>query len=108
MTISNTSPIFDALLFVSGKKALFFRPDQDANQMFNFSSTLEKVGEGWDCQLKNNSIVLVISESIEIIHTKYGKMTLTKIKANMAPDFHIIVGEFWVPTIFLTNIEDEG
>lgn len=90
------------------KKALFFRYDGNDDQMFGFTSTLEKVGEEWDCEVKNKSIVIVMSDPVEMIHTKYGKMSLTKIKANMAPDFHIIVGEFWVPTIFLTNIEDEG
>jgi hypothetical protein len=107
MTISNTSPIFAALLFVSGQKALFFNPNGEEDQSFNFSSTLEKVGVEWDCTLKNNSIVIVLSEPVEIDSPKYGNIWLTKIKANMATDFHTIIGEFWVPTITLVDIEDE-
>ena|SRR5271154_4465129 len=108
MTIPNTSPIFDALLFVSGNKARFFRSDGEADQMFAFFSTLEKVGVEQDCKLRNDSIVVVISEPVEIESEKYGKISLIKIRANMAPDFHLIMGEFWVPTITLVGIEDEG
>lgn len=108
MTISKTSPIFSALLFVSAQKARFFNPNGAADEVFSFSSTLEKMGAEWDCSLKNNSIVIIISEPIQIDSPKYGKMWLTKIKANMASDFHLIMGEFWVPTITLVDIEDEG
>jgi hypothetical protein len=108
MTIPTTSPIFNTFIHMSDRKALFSRPDGDDDQMFTFSSTLEKLGEEWDCSLKNNSLVLVISDPVNLVHTKYGRMTLIKIKANMTHDFHTIIGEFWVPTIFLADIEDEG
>ena len=77
--------------------------------MFSFSTTLEKIGYEWDISLKNRTYVLVISEPVEINRPQYGgTISVTKIQANVADDYHTIIKEFWVPTNTLVDLEDEG
>lgn len=79
-------------------KFIFFVPNEPPDMIYKFSSDLEKIGTEWDIRIKNGTGVDVISEPIEIDRPKYGGLiTLVKIKADIAMDYHEIIKEFWVP-----------
>lgn len=87
-----------------GKTAVFLQSVDSPNKMYSFSSTLEKVGVEWDCSLQNNTAVLILSDPVEVHREKYGAISLTKIRANVATDFHTIMQEMWVRTDCLVDI----
>jgi hypothetical protein len=88
-----------------GKEMLFQPPLSTKGDLFAFSSSLEKIGYEWDVELQSGTYVLVISEPVEINREKYGGIiSVTKIQANVATDYHTIIKEFWVPTISLVEI----
>jgi hypothetical protein len=39
----------------------------------------------------------VISAEITLDHPKYGNLTVVKVKADVATDYHTVIKEFWVP-----------
>lgn len=86
-------------------KHMFFNPTAEIGHMFKFSSDLEKIGIEWDVAVENGTYVEVISDPIEITRPKYGTMTVVKIKADIATDYHTIVREFWVPTMCVYKVE---
>jgi len=77
---------------------MFFKLPGENGDLFRFSSDLEKVGSEWDVQIRNGTYIDVISDPIEIERQPYGALTLVKIKADVATDFHTVIKEFWVPT----------
>lgn len=87
-------------------KFIFFHPDGETGKPFRFSSDLEKVGKEWDVSIKNGTYVDVISGPVEISSPKYGILTLVKVKADVATDYHTIIKEFWVPTSCIISAED--
>jgi hypothetical protein len=78
---------------------MFFHPDGETGKSFNFSTDLKKVGSEWDVSIRNGTAIIdVVSDPVTISHTKYGLLSLVKIKADVATDYHTIIKEFWVPT----------
>ncbi len=89
-------------------KYMFFNPDGEKGKSYNFSTDFDKIGLEWDVSIRNGTYVDVISKPVEINHPKYGIISLIKIKADVATDFHTIIKEFWVPVncvIYLENNE---
>lgn len=80
---------------------VFLRPTDPIEKSFSFSSSIEKIGIEWDVDIRNGSYVSIISDVISINHPKYGTLSLIKVKADVATDFHTIIKEFWVPTDYL-------
>jgi hypothetical protein len=76
---------------------VFQHPDGIEGKSYNFSSDLDKVGSVWDVSIRNGTGVDVVSEPITIDNAKYGMISLIKIKADVATDYHTIIKEFWVP-----------
>lgn len=88
---------------------MFFNPLGEKGHVYNYSSDLEKIGMEWDVAIANGTYIDVISEPFEIDRPKYGGLiSVIKIKADVATDYHTIIKEFWVPTtcvIDLKNVE---
>jgi hypothetical protein len=78
-------------------KWIFSHPDAKKDQLFKFSTDLNKVGVEWDVSIKNGTVVDVISDPVTIDSDKYGTVELIKVKADVATDYHTIIKEFWVP-----------
>ena len=55
MSISKCHKHYVSLDTKIGKEMLFLMPNGEKDQMFSFSSTLEKIGYEWDMDLKNRS-----------------------------------------------------
>lgn len=104
MSISSFYKPYLALTSLIGKEVLFLMPAAADDQRFGYSSTLDKIGHELDVQLKNKTVVLVISEPVVIDVPKYGGMiSVTKIRADISEDYHTILMEFWVPTVALVE-----
>ena len=86
-------------------KYIFFNPAGTQGEMFSFSSNLDKIGEEWDIRLANGTFVDIISDPVETNTSKYGSMSVIKIKADVATDYHTIIKEFWVPTHFVVKVD---
>lgn len=82
----------------TGKMFLFWNPQDPIGIPYGFSSTLENIGHVLmhDCILKNKTEVLVLSEPIEAIHFKLGKLLVTRILADKI---------MWVGTNSLVQID---
>jgi len=80
-------------------KHMFFHPDGEVGKSFNFSTDFNKIGLEWDVAITNGTGVEIISDidPVTIDHPKYGIISLVKIKADVATDYHTIIKEFWVP-----------
>lgn len=89
--------MFTLMKFPLFTKFMFFHPDGLKDKSYNFSSDFEKIGLEWDVSIRNGTWVDVISDPVEISHPKYGIISLVKIKADVATDYHTIIKEFWVP-----------
>ena len=69
---------------------------------------MEKIGSEWDVGVQNGTYVDLISEPVQIDRPKYGGIiTVIKVKADVATDYHTIIKEFWIPTNTLVSIENE-
>ena len=92
--------MFDYLKFqLTSGKVRFFNPDGKEGELFSYSSELEKIGSEWDVRCPNGIYVEIVSEPMIIDRPKYGGIiSVTKIRADVATDYHTIVKEFWVPT----------
>lgn len=89
-------------------KFMFFHPDGDVGDSFQFSSDLDKIGVEWDVRIANGTYIDVISGPLEIDRPKYGRFTVIKIRADVADDYHTIIKEFWVPLGCIVKVgEDE-
>lgn len=88
-------------------KFLFFKEGHGEDESFSFSTDLDKVGSVWDVSIKNGTFIDVISDSVTIDSPKYGMITLVKIKADVATDFHTVIKEFWVPTSCVHRVEKD-
>jgi hypothetical protein len=87
-------------------KFIFFNPSGEKDEPFSFSSDLEKIGTEWDVRVKNGTFVEPISEPVQIDRPKYGGIiSVIKVKADVADDYHTIIKEFWIPTMTLVSIE---
>lgn len=87
-------------------KFMFFHPDGYEGKSFQFSTDLEKIGVEWDVSVRHGTYVDVISEPIEIHRSHYGKMSVVKVRADVATDYHTIIKEFWVPVHCVVKLED--
>lgn len=87
-------------------KFMFFNPSGKEGDTFKFCSDLEKIGLEWDVALANGTYVDVISEPIDIIRPKYGTLSVIKIRADVAIDYHTIIKELWVPTVCIHKVEN--
>jgi hypothetical protein len=84
-----------------GRRMMFHVDDAKPDEVMKFSSTLENVGISWDCALKNNTEVIVLSESVEVAPAYYQalgipNLMLTRVLAHAA---------MWVQTWNLVPIE---
>jgi hypothetical protein len=89
-------------------KYIFLHPDGYEGKLFNFSSDLEKIGIEWDVSIRNGTYIDVISEPIEITRPQYGAISVVKIKADVATDYHTIIKEFWVPITCVVKVENNA
>jgi len=87
-------------------KYMFFHPDGYEGKSFRFSTDLEKVGVEWDVAIQHGTYVDVISEPIEIHRPKYGAISVIRIRADVATDYHTIIKEFWVPVNCIIETSD--
>ena len=87
-------------------KYMFFHPDGYEGKSFQFSTDLEKVGVEWDVAIRHGTYVDVISEPIEIHRPKYGAISVIRIRADVATDYHTIIKEFWVPVNCIIETSD--
>lgn len=106
MSICNFHKPYLALTSLIGKQVLFLMQGGAEDEVFGFSSTLDKIGIELDVGLKNNTMVLVLSEPVVIDVAKYGGLiSITKIRADVSTDYHTIIMDFWVPTTTLVETE---
>ncbi len=90
------------------KRYKLFNNLHKEGHVYSFSTDLEKIGLEWDVQLANGSYIELVSEPLYIQRPKYGGMiSVTKIRANVSPDFHTIMKEFWIPTESILELESE-
>lgn len=89
-------------------KHMFFRLPGKKGDSFGFSTELDKIGVEWDVSIRNGTYVEVISDPIEIEKQPYGKMSVIKIRADVATDYHTIIKEFYVPTICIVEVKDNA
>ena len=87
-------------------KFRFFRQGAELGQAFSFSSDLEKIGLEWDISIKNGTYVDVISEPLQINRKLYGTISVVKIRADVAQDYHTIIKEFWVPVHSIIKLDN--
>ena len=82
----------------TGKMFLFWNTEFPDHVSMKFSSTLENIGnvDKHDCELKNKTQVIALSEPTEAHHLTRGPMLVTKIMA------HTIM---WVSTWSLHEIK---
>jgi hypothetical protein len=82
-----------------GRRFVFWTPDFPEGTPLGFASKLENIGivEKHDCQLKNKTEVIALSEPTEAHHAIMGPLLVTKILA------HTIM---WVPTFALHEIPE--
>ncbi len=92
--------------FIIPTKFIFQHPDGDVGDAFQFSSDIDKIGEEWDVSIQNGTYVDVISGPIELDRPKYGRITVIKIRADVATDYHTIIKEFWVPIACVIEVEN--
>jgi hypothetical protein len=86
---------------------IFFNSAGKPDEMFSFSSDLEKIGTEWDVNVKNGTYVEPISDLVQIDRPKYGGIiSVIKVKADVATDYHTITEEFWIPVVLLVSIKD--
>lgn len=78
-------------------KHIFSHPDGPDGKPYRFSSDLEKIGLEWDVSIKNGTYVEVLSEPLDIQRPKYGPISVVKVRADVATDYHTVIKEFWVP-----------
>lgn len=84
-----------------GRKYLFRNESFPPGTPLGFSSTIENIGivEKHDCQLKNNTIVIALSDPTEAKHATRGPLLVTKVLSTQT---------MWVPTFMLHEIPDDG
>jgi len=76
---------------------MFFKQPGEKGDSFNFSTDINKVGSEWDVSIQNGTYVDIISDPVTIDNYKYGIISLIKVKADIATDYHTIIKEFWIP-----------
>lgn len=86
-------------------KYKFVNSSYELGHAFKFSSKLEKIGLEWDVPLLNGTYIEIISDPIEIIHPQYGTISVIKVKADVATDYHTVIKEFWIPTMYVHKNE---
>jgi len=87
--------------FPTIKKFIFINPSAKKGILYGFSSILDKIGIENDVSVPNGSYVDVLSDPIEINCNKYGKLFVSKVKADVSIDYHTVIKEFWIPTEYL-------
>ena len=100
LSIENDTETYDGEI---GSEWLFLNPDKPLDRVFTFASRLEDVGcrEKHDCEMKNNTKVLVLSEPVEAWHPARpgdGKFLVSRVLAPSHP-------AMWVPTACLVPID---
>ena len=98
--------MFAYMKFIIPTEHMFFHPSGKMGEAFRFSSDLEKIGVEWDRAIRNGTYVEVISDPIVINKEPYGTMTVVKIKADVATDYHTIIQELYVPLGCIIKTED--
>lgn len=86
-------------------KFMFFKLPGKKGDAFQFSSDLSKVGLEWDVSVQNGTFIEVISDPVEVSTTQYGTLSLIKVKADVATDYHTIIKEFWVPESCIIKLD---
>jgi hypothetical protein len=65
-----------------GRRFLFWNENYPDDKVFSFSSTLENIGIKHDCDLKNKTEVMALSDPTEAYHPAMGPILVTKILAH--------------------------
>lgn len=84
----------------------FINSSKELGYLFKFSSDLEKIGIEWDVYIPNGVYIEVISEPIEINRPQYGTLSVRKVRADVATDYHTITKVFWLPDIYISEVEN--
>lgn len=92
--------------FIIPTDHMFFHPAGERGHVYKFSTDLEKIGTEWDVAIANGTYVEVISAPVEITRPQYGQITVIKVKADIATDYHTIIKEFYVPAFCIIKSED--
>lgn len=79
-----------------GREWLFINELDPLDWEYSFASRFEDIGINNDCKLKNNTVVLVLSDPVETIHPTKGRMLVSQILAHTT---------MWVSTASLKPIE---
>ena len=85
---------------------IFFNPTNEMGHVFSFSTDLEKIGSDWDVRIENGIYIEPISDPFEIYRQKYGTISVTKVKADVADDYHTVIKEFWIPTDCVVELKN--
>lgn len=87
----------------------FINPYAEEGAMYSFSTDLEKIGIENDVAISNGAYVDIVSEPVVINRPKYGEdISVIKVRADVATDFHTIIKEFWVPTRLVVKVENNA
>ena len=86
---------------------IFFNSDQEVGYVYSFSTDLEKVGLEWDVRIKNGTYIEVLSEPLEIYRQKYGTISVIKVRADVADDYHTVIKEFWIPANHVMELKED-
>lgn len=92
--------------FIIPTEHVFYHPSGKMGEPFRFSSDLEKIGSEWDVAIQNGTYVEVISDPVEITRPQYGIISVVKIRADVATDYHTIIKEFYVPIGCVVKVEN--
>ena len=65
-----------------GKEYLFYIAVFPDDKIFTFSSSICEIGITHDCELKNNTKVLVLSGSIAAYHPIFGELKVTRVMSD--------------------------
>jgi len=66
----------------TGKYALFYNDYYSDDKVLKLSSSLKDIGKVFNCQIKNKTKVLILSEPIKANHDVFGPILVSKILAD--------------------------
>lgn len=61
---------------------LFYNKQYPEDRLFNLSSTIDNIGINYDCIVKNNTKIMLISDPINVETKDHGKFSVVKIMAD--------------------------
>src|SRR5271170_5361906 len=95
-------PLIEEVLSDSpiGRKYIYRRPGAGKDEYLRLSTDINKIGSSWNCFVKNNTTVIVLSDPVMLTTETYGIIALTKVMAH---------GLSWerLPTILMPWIQTD-